>query len=263
MQIQNFRFYLQDATNFFSVLDYIITDQGVLVPVKHSLFNRFYDPIKTNGKRFFVERDSFTIRSVVDKEESEKALIEVFDAVVRYYTFQQFVEFENFGFLKYTAVKNKNQYILKVEIQKREHILAEVNLIKTRSKGIVETVLFDSSVIGLLALVGVSHLDPEELERLGEDEDGDPVPVDDEFQAMLNKSFCFDEYMGEDEPNKRVVVTGRQILELYWPFWKEQMVKQFGENSQLINFKNCIDDYCVVNWAWEWQEGKDINVNKL
>ena len=257
MQIQNFRFYLQDATNFFSVLDYIITDQGVLVPVKPSLFNRFYDPIKTNGKRFFVERDSFTVRNVVDKEESEKALIEVFDAVVRYYTFQQFVELGNFGFLKYTAVKNKNQYILKAEIQKREHILAEVNLIKTRSKGIVETVLFDSSVIGLLALVGVSHLDPEELDRLGEDEDGDPVTVvNDDFQATLNRVFCYDDYVGDDQPPKRITITGRQILEEYWDFWKEQMVRKFGEGHEKINFKNCINDFCVVNWAWEWDNGR-------
>jgi hypothetical protein len=41
------------------------------------------------------------------------------------------------------------------------------------------------------------------------------------------------------------------------------MIARFGEGSELINFKNCINDYCVVNWAWEWEEGKDDNGNKL
>lgn len=255
MQIQNFRFYLQDATNFFSVLDYIITDQGVLVPVKHSLFNRFYDPIKTNGKRFFVERDSFTVRNVVDKEESEKALIEVFDAVVRYYTFQQFMDY--FDNLEFSAEKKKNKYILKAfQEVGGMFTLAEVNLIKTKSKGIIETVLFDASVIGVLSQRGITHRDPEELERLGEDEDGDPVPVDDEFQAMLNRVFCYDNYVGDDQPPKRITITGRQILEEYWDFWKEQMVRKFGEDHEKINFKNCINDFCVVNWAWEWDNGR-------
>jgi len=259
MQIQNFKFYLQDATNFFSVLDYKFYSvaEDELKHIKRSLFNWFYDPIKINGKCFFVERDSFTVRSVVDKADSDKALIEVFDAVVRYYTFQQFVDY--FGYLKFSAVKNRNQYILKVKIGEEEYKLAEVNLIKSRSKGIIETVLFDSRVIGLLNQNSIAHLDPEELDRLGEDEDGDPVPVDDDFQNMLKKRYCFDEYMGEDEPSKRVVVTGGQILELYWEFWKEQMVNRFGEGSELINFKNCIDDYCVVNWAWE----VDGNGNKI
>ena len=67
----------------------------------------------------------------------------------------------------------------------------------------------------------------------------------------LSKRYRFDEYRGDGVPAGIVIKTGEEILEEYWPFWKEQMVNNFGENDARITFHNCIDDFCVVNWAWE------------
>jgi len=56
----------------------------------------------------------------------------------------------------------------------------------------------------------------------------------------------------QDAPEP-VTMTEDQILEEYWEFWQTRMIKKFGANSSLINKKNCIDDWVVVNWAWEKQ----------
>lgn len=79
------------------------------------------------------------------------------------------------------------------------------------------------------------HAEPEE-----------PVPFD------LDRRWRFDEYMGDDQPAKVVTKTGHEILEEYWEFWQQQMVQAgHGEDPTKMTIENCINDYCVVNWAWE------------
>ena len=75
----------------------------------------------------------------------------------------------------------------------------------------------------------------------------------------LTQLYCFDEFMGDDQPGNRVIKTGEQIIEEYYPYWREQMVANFGPDDERITFQNCIDDYCVVNWAWKI----DGNGNKI
>lgn len=56
-------------------------------------------------------------------------------------------------------------------------------------------------------------------------------------------------------------VTEEEIIEKYYPYWKEEMRKRQEEgceNTLEINLddeeeaiKSCIEDFVVINWAWE------------
>jgi hypothetical protein len=52
----------------------------------------------------------------------------------------------------------------------------------------------------------------------------------------------------EDTPT---FYTEEEILESYWPQWKEKMIKKYGEDSELITKNHCIEDWIVENWAWK------------
>lgn len=39
-----------------------------------------------------------------------------------------------------------------------------------------------------------------------------------------------------------------RIIEEYWPYWSKAMLDH-GGLSPRITRENCIDDWCVVNWA--------------
>lgn len=64
------------------------------------------------------------------------------------------------------------------------------------------------------------------------------------------KTYLFNDW---DENNNHVIreITEDEILEDYWNYWNEQMVKKFGYGHELITKDNCINDWIVVNWAWE------------
>jgi len=58
------------------------------------------------------------------------------------------------------------------------------------------------------------------------------------------------------EPNEdgnpvEFVYDEAEILFEYWPYWKERMVKKYGEGHELITEENCIEDWVTVNWATE------------
>lgn len=61
------------------------------------------------------------------------------------------------------------------------------------------------------------------------------------------RRFAFNE-QGQDKP---VVMTEDEIRSTYWDYWVGQMTKKFGPESDRINWENCLDDFLVVNWAWE------------
>lgn len=44
-------------------------------------------------------------------------------------------------------------------------------------------------------------------------------------------------------------ITEAQIITEYFPYWSKQMDKV--GRKHLINYKNCIEDFCVVHWAVE------------
>jgi len=44
-----------------------------------------------------------------------------------------------------------------------------------------------------------------------------------------------------------------EIIKEYWGYWQERMIAKFGKEHFEANYseKDCIDDWVVVNWAWE------------
>jgi hypothetical protein len=46
------------------------------------------------------------------------------------------------------------------------------------------------------------------------------------------------------------------ILREHWGWWKEKMIIKYGKEHFEANFseKDCIEDWAVVNWAWETNE---------
>jgi hypothetical protein len=59
------------------------------------------------------------------------------------------------------------------------------------------------------------------------------------------RRFAYNE-QGHDEP---VVVTEDDIRRIYYDYWCLEMTRA-GKADQ-ISWDNCVDDFLVVNWAWE------------
>lgn len=73
------------------------------------------------------------------------------------------------------------------------------------------------------------------------------------------RRFAYNDITGEpDAPgHETVVVTEADILRDYWPYWSAQMLKH-GGLSPRITVENCMDDFLVVNWAWELTDGETV-----
>jgi hypothetical protein len=50
-------------------------------------------------------------------------------------------------------------------------------------------------------------------------------------------------------------VTEANILDTYWEYWKGKMDAKFGPNYFRTQPEFCIEDWVVVNWAWEKVDG--------
>ena len=44
-------------------------------------------------------------------------------------------------------------------------------------------------------------------------------------------------------------ITEAQIIEQYFSYWSQMMEK--AGKTQLISYKNCIEDFCVIHWAFK------------
>ncbi len=68
--------------------------------------------------------------------------------------------------------------------------------------------------------------------------------------------YSYNEYHEDPNVNTVVTVSEEDIRRDYWPFWYERMCKKFGKErvDNTYNFEDCIDDWIVVNWAWEVEE---------
>ena len=66
--------------------------------------------------------------------------------------------------------------------------------------------------------------------------------------------FCYMTTGGERGETYVVeTVSEEDIREDYWPHWYHQMCKKFGKEhvDETYSFHDCLDDWIVVNWAWE------------
>lgn len=50
-----------------------------------------------------------------------------------------------------------------------------------------------------------------------------------------------------------ITLSEQEILKEYWDYWYERMIQKFGKEHVDANYcpKDCIDDWCVIHWAWE------------
>ena len=72
------------------------------------------------------------------------------------------------------------------------------------------------------------------------------------------KWYCYNEYDPDhpeaDETGGYIVtISEDEIKRTYWPYWYERMCKKFGktEVDAKYSFKECLEDWIIVNWAWE------------
>ena len=61
--------------------------------------------------------------------------------------------------------------------------------------------------------------------------------------------YCYNEYNPDPNADTVVCKTREEILLEYYPYWSERMKK--NGKADMISEDLCIDDWIVVNWAWE------------
>ena len=72
------------------------------------------------------------------------------------------------------------------------------------------------------------------------------------------KYWCYNEYDPEsplaDSGGGYVVILSEQdILDQYYPYWSGRMIEKYGQEEfdKTWSKKECIEDWVIVNWAWE------------
>lgn len=65
------------------------------------------------------------------------------------------------------------------------------------------------------------------------------------------KTYCYHEYSEETNFNTVTEITEEEILKDFWDYWYAKMITKYGEDDELITKENCIEDWCVIHWAWE------------
>jgi hypothetical protein len=67
--------------------------------------------------------------------------------------------------------------------------------------------------------------------------------------------YCFNEQSDSDDPaiNTVVVMSEQEIINEYYDYWYDAMCSKFGEELVDRDYcvDDCIDDWCIVNYAWE------------
>jgi len=63
--------------------------------------------------------------------------------------------------------------------------------------------------------------------------------------------YSFNEFDGTD--NIVCTMSEEEIRKEYYPYWLDRMNKKFGEQfvRKMYCFEDCLDDWIVINWAWE------------
>ena len=64
--------------------------------------------------------------------------------------------------------------------------------------------------------------------------------------------YCYNELV-EDGEDPVVTVSEDDIRKNYYPHWYERMCKKYSKDhvDATYSFEDCLDDWVVVNWAWE------------
>ena len=65
--------------------------------------------------------------------------------------------------------------------------------------------------------------------------------------------YCYNEYTEDPNANPVVTVSEEDVRRDYYPFWYDKMCKKYSKEhvDKTYSFEDCLDDWIVVNWAWE------------
>jgi hypothetical protein len=65
--------------------------------------------------------------------------------------------------------------------------------------------------------------------------------------------YSYNEYVDDPNINSVVTVSEEDVRRDYYPYWYDKMCKKFGKEvvDRDYSFEDCLDDWIVVNWAWE------------
>jgi len=65
--------------------------------------------------------------------------------------------------------------------------------------------------------------------------------------------FSYNEYVEDANANSVVTLSEEDIRRDYWTFWYGKMCEKYGKEhvDATYCFEDCLDDWIVVNWAWE------------
>ena len=75
------------------------------------------------------------------------------------------------------------------------------------------------------------------------------------------KYYSYNEYdpdspLADETGGYVVTLSEKEILDQYWDWWYGKMCEKFGREHVDENYSpvDCIDDWCIVHWAWEVTE---------
>lgn len=73
--------------------------------------------------------------------------------------------------------------------------------------------------------------------------------------------FSYNEYdpyssLADETGGYVVTVSEEDIRKNYYPYWYSRMCAKFSKEhvDSTYSFEECLDDWMVVNWAWEVKE---------
>jgi len=69
--------------------------------------------------------------------------------------------------------------------------------------------------------------------------------------------FSYNEYKTDPSVDSYVeTISEEDIRRNYYPYWYSRMCKKFGKEhvDAAYSFEDCLEDWVVVNWAWEVTE---------
>jgi hypothetical protein len=56
---------------------------------------------------------------------------------------------------------------------------------------------------------------------------------------------------GPNDTPVEITISEDDIFEAYWPFWYNKMATKYGNDSPLITWENCLEDWKTIHWATE------------
>lgn len=61
--------------------------------------------------------------------------------------------------------------------------------------------------------------------------------------------FCYNECPDGSGENKVVVMSEKEIADIWWGYWYRRMWERFGPGRYC--WPDALDEWIVINWAWE------------